>query len=344
MRHQAVKILSFVVLLALCGCDSSAAPPEVQAEGAAIKIVVQTPAESKCAQRMQQALEVAHRQRPVCLQRPVELCWVRPGESVPQDGVAVIRASADRICAGESLAVELPAADGDSWVLGATADDEARGAARFLTEYLAVRKVGVILDESDDRSIRMVTAFARRVVDLGGSVEQVVYVRGQDASPDLAALTGGQVEAVFMCCTANCDEHLLREVHRQGGRIPVLVTSVAEETRFVRGLDRRQAPVYVVGAYHAAARSSRVRAFVKKYGERSGGIDSCVVRAVDAYWLLLDSIELMGQPELSELVPHPEREYLAGRLYVAGKDRIAGSLQVSVVEKRQLRFVQSLNP
>jgi branched-chain amino acid transport system substrate-binding protein len=257
-----LTLLMFIIIVVSCrsqaGSTKDTLPPQPQ--GAPIKIGVCMPSGGQLAAlaaSQADGVRAASRFAPGAVGRPINVIFRDPGNSpnefgkvvegmVETDKVSAIIACVSPETASESsnilkarqvpLIITSPAASSrneteqDYVSISTKLEDQANACARFATNTLKARRLGVVLDVGDASCVGLVSLFSSQIVKSGASIVGVVYLKKDgDFSSDLTRLMGERPDAVYLPFSSSIPSKLIAKIKAMNTKVRIMVSNVQNE-------------------------------------------------------------------------------------------------------------------
>jgi ABC-type branched-subunit amino acid transport system substrate-binding protein len=176
--------------------------------------------------------------------------------------------------------------------LATTLEDQAFAGARFATETLRGRRIGIILDADDKMSVRLASLFSHNVVKSSGSIVDIAYLsKNADPAADLSRVVGKKPDALYIPYSSSVSADLVAKVRALDTEVPMLISNIQKEDKLLSSRERFKR-VYLLTDFHEeAVRCVRGRNFVDFYHQtlkRKGYLSSSIAMGADAYFLSVD--------------------------------------------------------
>lgn len=375
MQHPYVRIIFISIACLILSLPISPASAKPLAIGI---ITPLTGADAPLGQSVSQAVRIAHALKPAVLETPIELHFFDTesdddltsrgaGLLIKKENVAaIIDASPDSgMFPGRSVAAKartpllypfVTSSGTDSnqytFVVGPLDALEARAAALFAKEIQGAGKAAVMMDISQDYSIRLSSIFMEHFIERGGKIVSATYCQSKDrtlseqvtsiiaAKPDIIYLANHPARIVLTC----------KSLVEADLRISV-ITSVrtATDELIQEGKDAVEG-LTIPGYFdRQAVTSDMAHHFMEAYKEGTGK-ETTVTQAlaVDSYFLLVDAIERAQSPEghniRKALTETKNFNALTGRISIDTGGKVLREVVFHRIKEGKLEYVTKLTP
>jgi ABC-type branched-subunit amino acid transport system substrate-binding protein len=171
--------------------------------------------------------------------------------------------------------------------------DQAFACARFLSQTIKARRIGIVVDVGDADAVLLASLFSAEVIRAKGRVVDIMYVqKGQDPAAGVVHLLAERPDAVYIPFSGKQSVAVAVKIRDLRAAEPVLLSGPAAEEALLTGKDRRLDGVYVLTEFAGEAVSStRGRDFVQFHRRNSGRtqyLGSALVTGAEAYFFMLD--------------------------------------------------------
>jgi branched-chain amino acid transport system substrate-binding protein len=189
-------------------------------------------------------------------------------------------------------------------------EDQAYACARFMTEVIHARRIGLIINDRDESCVRLASLFSAAVVKAGGRIEDIAYIKeGEDPASDITHLMGRNPDAVYIPLSGANTKVTLKKIRSFEALKPILVGSIPTEESFFNEVDKSLEGVYVQSNYiQEKVISAKGREFIEyysKHARKPAYLGSSIATGADAYFLMLDMISMQQKAKPHEVIATP---------------------------------------
>jgi ABC-type branched-subunit amino acid transport system substrate-binding protein len=189
-------------------------------------------------------------------------------------------------------------------------EDQAYACARFMTDIIHARRIGLIINDRDEGCVRLASLFSSAVVKAGGRIEDIAYIKeGEDPASAITHLMGRKPDAVYIPLSGANIKATLKKIRSLDASKPILVGSILTEESFLSDVDKSLEGVYVQSNYiEEKVTSAKGKEFIEYYSKhaRKGSyLGSSIATGADAYFLMLDMISRQQKAKPHEVITAP---------------------------------------
>ncbi|HOS96476.1 MAG TPA: ABC transporter substrate-binding protein [Deltaproteobacteria bacterium] len=171
--------------------------------------------------------------------------------------------------------------------------DQAFACARFLSQVIKARRVGVVVDVGDADAVLRASLFSAEVIRAKGRIMDIMYVqKGQDPAAGVVHLLAERPDAVYIPFSGRQSLAVAVKIRTLQAAEPVLLSGPDAEETLLTEKDRRLDGVYVLTDFAGeAVTSTRGRDFVQFHRKNSGRtqyLGSALATGAEAYFFMLD--------------------------------------------------------
>jgi len=236
--------------------------------------------------------------------------------------------------------------DDNQWLIDSSLVDQVQTAARFIMNSLEAKSVAVILDEDDEKCVKLATLFSAEIVRRDGKIVDIIFFRKTDCDikKTVQRLISHNPETVYMPYSYESCHTVIKQVRKKGIKTPFVITNPNLESKFLTHSHRSFKEVYFLTVYHEQKIASELRAnFVKRYKKHYDKLDTVAVLAADAYFVLLDMLQPDGKTAQKFTLDNGG-PYLSGVHGFKPSGIPIRDMHVSVVKGSRLKYVETLKP
>lgn len=224
--------------------------------------------------------------------------------------------------------------------IATTLEDQAFASARFASDTLRARRFGIILDVTDEMSVRLASLFSSNVVKNSGSIVDIAYLTKQEEPSDgLSRLLGKKPDALYIPYSPVITSGLITAVRGKDMKIPILVSNSQMEDEFLAFPGGPFDRVYLLTDFHEqAVQSTRGRNFIDFYHNtlnKKGFLSSGIAIGADAYFLAVD-ITINTRPADGQKPERRDIDWSASMLRIMGvrsSGAVRDQLSIGLVNK-----------
>lgn len=220
-------------------------------------------------------------------------------------------------------------------------EDQAQACARFITDVVRARRIGLVVNDKDELSVRIASLFSASLLRTGGRVEDIVYVRpSEDPAEAIAHLMGKKPEAVYMPTLCVGTNPALMKIRAFDVLKPVLVGNILDEETFMREVRSSLEGVYVQTNYiEEKVSSSLGKEFVSyfsKHSPKRAYLGEKIATGAEAYFLMLHilSSQMAENPKEKTGVPLSWKPALLGMALNASDGHVKNSLFFGQIKRK----------
>ncbi len=224
-----------------------------------------------------------------------------------------------------------------------TLDDQAYACARFLSDKLKARRIGLVVDVEDPVMVKIASLFSSELTRMSGRIVGIAYVKkGKDPKALVTHLMEAGPEAIYMPFAGEHQMVLIEKVHSSDADMPVLInTYLAEETLLGEAAKALEGVYIQTDFIEEAVRSSLGREFIEYYRRHTGRkifLGSSVATGAEGYFLMLDMISEVQGAKVEDAVQKAAswKGSLLGFTGVTSKGAVYPQLAFGRIEKRFL--------
>lgn len=189
-------------------------------------------------------------------------------------------------------------------------EDQAYASARFITDVIHARRIGLIINDRDESCVRLASLFSAAVVKAGGAIEDIAYIKeGEDPVSAITHLMGRKPDALYIPLPGTNTKATLKKIRSFDALKPILVGSIPDEESFFSDVGKSLEGVYVQSNYiQEKVTSAKGKEFIEYYSKhaRKGAyLGSSIATGVDAYYLMLDMISRQQKAKPHEVIAAP---------------------------------------
>jgi len=190
----------------------------------------------------------------------------------------------------------------------ASLEDQAYACSRFMMDVVHARRMGLVVDEKDEDSVRLASLFSAAVVKAGGRIEDVAYVRQtQDPTKDITHLMGKKPDAVYVPVSGSLARTVIMKIRSMDEGKPVVAgNSVGEET-FLRDVEKSLEGVYIqTGFFEERVKSPLGKDFVSYFSRnapKKAYLGSNIATGAESYFLMLNIISSRQKGAQKDMTP-----------------------------------------
>jgi ABC-type branched-subunit amino acid transport system substrate-binding protein len=171
--------------------------------------------------------------------------------------------------------------------------DQAFACARFLTQVIKARRIGVVVDVGDADAVLLASLFSAAVIRAKGRIVDIIYVQeGQDPAAGVAHLLAERPDAVYIPFSGKQSVAVAVKIRGLRAAEPVLLSGPDAEETLLTEKDRRLDGVYVLTDFVGeAVTSTRGKDFVQFHRRKSAAtqyLGSALAIGAEAYFFMLD--------------------------------------------------------
>lgn len=327
------------------------------------------------------ALAIAHKVRPLAGDRPVQLiikdtrgtspgvreavaailgeagvCGIIGGATTEEAAVMLDAVAKNKRAQREHAPVivttasgPLGAPPGAVWRMCSPHTAQAQAAAAFAMRRLKLRRAAVMLDPSDQGSVRLASLFSAAFIAQGGTVDDIAYLeQGEgDYGNLLARLTKKRPEVIFIPYTT-ATASMITHARSHGLKTPFLVTNVWHTGSFIKALRSSKDVYLLTDFYPGAATSANARRFLDEFRKVYGEADAAAVLAADAYFLLTDSAarsDGKGRIHLKQLITvFQDNGYLSGEVGFDKAGNVVRTIYACLIQDSRVKYMDAFRP
>ncbi|MBN1636919.1 MAG: ABC transporter substrate-binding protein [Deltaproteobacteria bacterium] len=233
--------------------------------------------------------------------------------------------------------------DDNQWLIGSPFTDHVQAAAGFIMNSLQARSIAVILDEDDEKCVKLATLFSAEILRRDGKIVDIIFFRKTDGDMGniIQKLISHNPEAIYMPYSYESCYTVIKQVRKQGIKTPFVITNPDLESKFLTHAHRSFKEVYLLTVYHEQKIASELRAnFVKRYKKQNDKLDTIAVLAADAYFVLLDMLQADGKMAQGFTLDN-DGPYLSGVHAFKPSGIPVRDMHVSVVKNSRLKYVET---
>ncbi len=174
-------------------------------------------------------------------------------------------------------------------------DDQAYACSRFMTDEVRARRIGLVVNDRDEDSVRLASLFSAALVKTGGRIEDIAYIKpGQDPTQAITRLLGKNPDAVYIPVSGADIRSVLMKIRSLDKVKPLLVGNLLIEETFLRKVDKSFDGIYVQTNYlEETVKSALGKEFISyyyKHAPKRAYLGSNIATGAEAYFLVLDII------------------------------------------------------
>jgi len=376
MRYPYIRLLVLPLLFLMLFVQISPAEKRPTAIGIVAPL---TGADGSFGQSVHRAIMIAHGFKPAVLDQPVELHFfdTQSDDDLTAQGAgllikkhnvsAVIDGSpGSAMLAGSSVAARektpilFPYVDSPpagqanryTFIIGPLDSSESKAAALFATEILGAGRAAVMIDVSQDYSLRLSSVFMETFIDRGGTIVSVTYCQSKDRtlSEQITSLSTAKPDLLYMAdypptVVLTCQSLLEADL-----RISVIASVKASTNEWIKEGKDAVEGLTIPGHFdRQAATSERAQRFIEAYEEGTGEtVTNIQALAADAYFLLADAIERsqspVGYKVRKALTKTVNFDALTGRITIDTKGRVMRDVVFHRIQEGKPEYLTKLIP
>jgi ABC-type branched-subunit amino acid transport system substrate-binding protein len=234
---------------------------------------------------------------------------------VPADVIAkaggVMKQSPVPFIGTSSIRLDWKTKDGPSVIRICTSlEDQAYGCARFMTDVIHARRIGLVINDRDESCVRLASLFSAAVVKAGGRIEDIAYIKeGEDPASAITHLMGRKPDAVYIPLSGANTRATLKKIRFLDALKPILLGSIQTEESFMSEVDKSLEGVYVQSNYiEEKVTSAKGKEFIEyysKHARKPAYLGSSIATGADAYFLMLDLVARQQKAKPHEVIAAP---------------------------------------
>ena len=284
-----------------------------------------------------QGLQLAYKNRPTMLGRPVKLVLVDNRSDKVESANAVNRLikrnkviavlggltssnslAGGPVCEKANIPMVSPWAtnpmvtQGKKYVFRVCFIDPFQGhvAANFARKTLKAKTAAVLIDKSQDYCVGIAAFFMRSFKKLGGKIVSVIYYQtgDQDFTAQLGAVRSAKPDILYVPGYFAEDALIARQAREQGLTLPLLSGDAAQAPELIKIGKKAVEGLYLTTHFDAkGVTTASGKQFVKLYlATYKRAPDSVAALSWDAYNILLDAIKKAGSTKAAGIVANLE--------------------------------------
>ena len=189
-------------------------------------------------------------------------------------------------------------------------EDQAYACARFITDVIHARRIGLVINDRDESSVRLASLFSAAVVKAGGRIEDIAYIKeGEDPASAITHLMGRKPDAVYIPLSGANLNTTLKKIRSFNALKPILVGSIPNQESFLSEVDKSLEGVYVQSNYIqekvTSAKGLEFIDYFSRHARKRAYLGSGIATGADAYFLMLDMISLRQKAKPHEVIAAP---------------------------------------
>ncbi|MCU0576712.1 MAG: ABC transporter substrate-binding protein [Desulfobacterota bacterium] len=179
--------------------------------------------------------------------------------------------------------------------IGTSLEDQAYACARFLSDELKARRIGLVVDVEDPAVVRAASLISSELIKTRSRIVGIAYMKkGEDPASSIAHLLGEKPDAIYVPYSGAHVMAVITRLRTHDTNRPLLLSFFQTEETLLEGGGKAFEGVYIQTDFIAeSVRSSRGMEFIEFYRRHAGHRHepgSNIAMGADAYFLMLDMI------------------------------------------------------